>query len=159
MKHEAALSGEPADSSSLAALLLPLITHNGHLRNSIVLLQVDWCHDEGDWATLRRQITELLTRSIRAGGDLLLPKFGREEGCESFFILASTDLEHAQLMLRRIRDRLSGLPDLHSSDTVTVSARGIWLPTRSGDNSIQELAAQVAERITRLTKLCKEASV
>jgi GGDEF domain-containing protein len=151
MSKQAALSGEDA-ASSLAILLLPLITHNGHLRGSIVLLQVDWHHHEGDWAGLRKEIMELLTRSIRAGGDLLLPTVGREERRESFFILASTDLEHAQLMLRRIRERLAGLPDLAASGTVTVSAKSIWLPTRSGDSSLEELAAAVAERITRSAK-------
>lgn len=152
MSKEAGLSVESAGSSSLATQLLPLITHNGHLRSSIVLLKVDWLHDEGDWDTLRSQIVELLLRSIRAGGDLLLPTSARERRHDSFFILASTDLEHARLLLQRIRERLSRLPELRSPATVMVSAKAIWLPTRSGENSMQELAAQVAERITRLTK-------
>lgn len=152
MSKQAAFRGATT-RSPLAALLLPVITQNGHLRSSVVLLQVEWQHHKGDWADVRKQLMELLTRSIRAGGDLLLPTLGGEEKRESFFILASTDLEHAQVILRRIRERLSDLPGLASPGTVTVSAKGIWLPTRSGDALLSELTEQVAERITRLAKL------
>lgn len=150
MSTQAGLSEEPASEPSLATLLLPFLTHNSHLRSPVVLLQVEWIHESGDWASLRTHMIKLLTRSIRAGSDLLLPAVGGETR-ESFFILASTDLQHAQIMLRRIRERLSGLPDLVGS--VTVSARCIWLPTRSPETSFQELTAQVAEQIARLTKL------
>jgi len=151
MIKESVLTGE-MPSSALSDLLLPVITENGHLRSSVVLLQVEWHRQPGDWDELRKQILEMLRRSIRAGGDLLLPASACSPTRESFFILASTDLEHAQLMLRRIRERLAGLSELASCGSVSVSARGIWLPTRSGETSLEELTAQVAEKITRLAR-------
>lgn len=67
-----------------------------------------------------------------------------------FFIVASTDLERAQIMLRRIRDRLDRSVELRMNSTIDVSARGIWLPNRTGTGKLEDLVQEVAGRVTEM---------
>ena len=141
--------------NEIACQLLPVIAHNGQLRSSIVLIQVETEKIEipdHDWPGTRDGILEVLRGCIRAGGDLLLPITSRGRNCESFLVVASIDLERAQIMLQRIRERMSGasLPGLHS---IKVSAKGIWLPNRSGSESLASLSREIAEEIMRAAQL------
>ena len=77
-----------------------------------------------------------------------MPAMGTATTPQMFFIVASTDLERAQIMLRRIRDRLDRSVELKMNSNVEVSARGIWMPTRTGSETLDAMVREVAERVT-----------
>lgn len=137
---------------SLPKLLFPVITEQGRLRESIVLVEVDLLplpgRAIGNWQDLRRRCREILEHCIYADKDLVLPAMGSASTRHMFFIVASTDLERAQIMLRRIRDRLERSVELKMNSTIKVSARGIWLPNRTGTEKLEDLVQEVADRVT-----------
>ena len=65
---------------SLAKLLLPVITHNGHLREGIVLVRVELTplskSLRGSWKETCQQCLELLRLCIYVDKDLVLPPIG-----------------------------------------------------------------------------------
>jgi anti-sigma regulatory factor (Ser/Thr protein kinase) len=139
---------------SLPKLLFPVITEQGRLRESIVLVEVDLLplpgRAMGNWGDLRRRCREILEHCIYADKDLVLPAIGSASTRHMFFIVASTDLERAQIMLRRIRDRLDRSVELKMNSTIAVSARGIWLPNRTGTEKLEDLVKEVADRVTEM---------
>jgi signal transduction histidine kinase len=139
---------------SLSKLLFPVITEQGRLRESIVLVEVDLLplpgRAMGNWEDLRRRCRDILEHCIYADKDLVLPAMGSASTRHMFFIVASTDLERGQIMLRRIRDRLDRSVELKMNSTIEVSARGIWLPNRTGTEKLEDLVQEVADRATEM---------
>ena len=139
---------------SLPKLLFPVITDRGCLRESIVLVEVELQplpgRALGNWDDLRRRCREILEHCIYADKDLVLPAMGTATTPHIFFIVASTDLERAQIMLRRIRDRLDRSVELKMNSTVTVSALGVSMPSRTGAEKVEALVKEVADRVTEM---------
>jgi len=141
----------------LDKLLGPLITHQGLLRESLVLIRVE-VSSALSTSTFRRKATslrcrEILQRCIYPDRDLVLPGLRNGEPDEIFFIVASTTLELAEIMITRIREQLVSSPELKTSGVFKVSASSLDLPAADGQVPLEKLVLQVAEHVSASVKL------
>ncbi|HZZ17340.1 MAG TPA: hybrid sensor histidine kinase/response regulator [Candidatus Sulfotelmatobacter sp.] len=158
------VSSEPGQGStftftlplfSLAKLLAPVVTHQDRLRPNFVLVRIDLTPPSspprGNWKETWLQCLEIVRRCIYLDKDLLLPPMGTAGAAETFYVIASTDLQRSGIMITRIREQLERLPDLKSKCTLTISAAPIQLPgtdtKQSLDQQIQSLAGSVTQMI------------
>ena len=137
---------------SLAKLLTPLITHQGRLRDALVLIKVE-VNSPSTTSTFRRKATgqlcrEILQHCIYLDRDLVLPGLGNSEPDEIFFIVASTTLELAEIMMTRIGEQLDACPELKASGVFTVSSSALEVPAAEGDVQAEKLVLQVAQHVT-----------
>lgn len=114
---------------SLAKMLFPVITHSGRLREEIVLVRVELTPLSkalrGSWKEVCHQCLERLRQCIYVDKDLVLPPMETSGADETFFVIASTGIEKASIMLDRIREQVGGLPKLKASGTLRVTAEAI----------------------------------
>jgi len=117
---------------SLARLLAPIITHQDRLRPAFVLVRVDVkplsSPPRNNWKETWQQSLELLRRCVYVDKDLVLPPIGMSGTTETFFVVASTDLERSAIMTSRIREQLARVADLKNKCTLAVTARPVELP-------------------------------
>lgn len=117
---------------SLAKLLFPVITHQGRLREAIVLVRVDLTplskSLRGSWKETCQKCLELLRQCIYVDKDLVLPPMGTSGPVETFFVVTSTNMERVSIMMDRIRDQVGALPKLKASGTLRVTAEPIVTP-------------------------------
>lgn len=144
---------------SLSKLLFPVITYQGRLRESIVLLSVELVPNTdppgGTWESTCRRCRELIQRCIFVDKDLILPLPGNSYPRETIFVAASADLAHAEIMMKRIREQLEGNADLENSGTAKVSATAVSLPpiqSQSLDTLVQAVADDILETIAQARK-------
>ena len=149
---------------SLAKLLLPVITYQERLRDSIVLVRVELTPRAnslgGSWKETCQRCLDLLRRCIFVDKDLVLPSTGGSGPSETFFVVASTDMAHVDIMIERIRAQVLALPRLQASSTLRVTAEKIYCPAsddlRSDDlksddpRSVEERVAGVAACVTEI---------
>jgi signal transduction histidine kinase len=139
---------------SLAKLLTPLITHQNNLRPNFVLVRVEltplFNPPRGNWKETWQQCLETLRRCVYLDKDLVLPPMGTSGAAETFFVVASTDMERSGVMTTRIRGQLERVPDLKTKCTVTISTVPVEI---SSDNVAATLEGQVqtvAECVTQM---------
>jgi hypothetical protein len=129
---------------SLAKLLAPVITYEGQLRPALVLVRVELAPlqnpPRGNWKETWQQCLDILRHCVYLDKDLVLPPMGTSGGAETFFVVASTDLERSEIMTTRIRGQLEHTPDLKSRATLTVMAGMVELPPISADQSVGQQA-------------------
>ena len=75
----------------------------------------------GNWKETSRSSLELLQRCLYLDKDLVLPPMASAGPEQSFFVVASTDLARAEIMMTRIREQLGKLPALKAGGEVEVS--------------------------------------
>ena len=138
---------------SLAKLLAPVITHNGHLRDSIVLLRVELAplskSLRGSWKTTCQKCLELLRQCVYVDKDLVLPPMGTSGPVETFFVVASTDMDRVSIMMDRIRQQLGALPQLKTGGTLRVTAETISSPA-SAPRTLEQQVWGIADRVTEV---------
>ena len=137
---------------SLGKLLTPLITHQGRLRDALVLIKVE-VSSPSTTSTFRRKATglvcrEILQRCIYLDRDLVLPGLGNSEPDEIFFIVASTTVERSQILMTRIREQLERCPELKAREVFSVSSSLLEVPAVEGDVQVERLVLQVAQHVT-----------
>jgi len=114
---------------SLAKLLFPVITDKVALRDALVLVKVELTPlsdpPRANWRETCKQCLETLRHCIYLDKDLVLPVMGKPGAGENFFVAASTDLERAEIMMKRIREQVGGGAELKAAGTLTVSARAV----------------------------------
>ena len=95
---------------SLAKLLTPVITYQNQLRAAFVLVRVDLrpltSPPRGNWKETWQQALEILRRCVYLDKDLVLPPMGISGATETFFVVASTDMDRSGIMTTRIREQL-----------------------------------------------------
>jgi signal transduction histidine kinase len=137
---------------SLSKLLFPVITHEGQLRGAIVLVKVELTPIDHSprthWKDVCRKALETLRRCVYVDKDLVLPVTGSVGLNETFFVAASTDLERAEIMMKRIREQLEGMAGFRGAGVLNVSASAVTLPSREEGRPLEELVRVVADRIT-----------
>ena len=146
---------------SLPKLLLPVIVHNGELRPAIALVRVDLAPiskpARGNWKETCHQALELLQRCVYVDKDLVLPAMNKSGLEETFFVVASTDMAHVDIMLTRVSEQLSALPQLKASGTTQVTAQAVPLESVLMESAkrpmkLQEQVQIVADRVTEMIK-------
>ena len=138
---------------SLAKLLLPVITHEQRLRKSIVLVRVDLkplaTPFRGNWKEVCRESLDLLRRCVYIDKDLVLPAMATNGPEDTFYVVASTDMEHVNIMIARIVEQIGELTRVKSTGTARASARPVEFPAMP-EKPLEQQVAQVADAITGL---------
>jgi signal transduction histidine kinase len=139
---------------SLPKLLFPLITHEGQLRDAVVLLTVELTpvssSPRGNWKEICRQSLETLRRCVYLDKDLVLPVMGIVGSSETFFVAACTDVERATIMINRIRGQLEAGAGFKAAGALKISATAVPLPSREDARPLEDRVQAVADRITEM---------
>jgi signal transduction histidine kinase len=139
---------------SLARLLSPVITEEGRLRPAFALLRVDLkpltTPPLGNWRDSCEHVLEVLRRCVYVDKDLVLPSMGNAKASGTFFIVASTDMDHVEIMIRRIREQLNGLPQLRSAGTLELSAQAIGEGLTSPSQTLEQQVQSAADRLSEM---------
>jgi signal transduction histidine kinase len=141
---------------SLTKLLVPVIAVDDRLRDAIVLVRVDLrprSHPpRGNWKDSCRRALELLERCVYLDKDLVLPPMTMPGPEQTFFVVASTDLSRAGIMMTRIREQMGKLVELTASGEFEISASEVPLPDPAAGHSLQERVQEVADRVTEMVR-------
>ncbi len=139
---------------SLANLLAPVITHEGRLRPSFVLVRVDLTPlsnpPRGNWKETWQQALEILRRCVYLDKDLVLPPMATSGSGETFFVVASTDLQRSGTMTTRIREQLERVTDLKAKCTLTVATVPVEFPSGNADATLELQVQNVASSVTQM---------
>jgi signal transduction histidine kinase len=139
---------------SLAKLLLPVITHHGRLREDIVLVRVELTPLSkalrGSWKEVCQRCLERLRQCIYVDKDLVLPPMEGGGADETFFVVASTDMQRVNIMMDRIRDQVGALPKLKASGTLRVTAEAIPAPPAVDLRTVEQQVWGVADYVTEI---------
>jgi signal transduction histidine kinase len=142
---------------SLAKLLSPVITSEGRLRDAIVLVKVELTAlpsaSRSAWKEICQHSLNTLRRCVYLDKDLVLPVTGNVGLTETLFVAASTDLERAQVMMKRIREQLEAGAGFKAAGLLKVSATNVPLTAREDGGAVEEMVQAVADRITEMTML------
>ena len=137
---------------SLAKLLAPVITHQGRLREDIVLVRVELTplsnSLRGSWKESCQRCLERLRLCIYVDKDLVLPRMGTSGPVETFFVVASTDMKRVSIMMDRIRDQVGALPQLKASGTLRATAEMIPGPPAADPRTLEQQVWGVADYVT-----------
>jgi len=142
---------------SLAKLLTPVITHQDHLRDDLVLVKVVLRPlskpVRASWKETCQRCLEILQRCVYLDKDLVLPPMTTHGAEETFLVVASTGLDSADIMMARIREQLGKVSDLQGTGELEVSASTIP-PPQGGDRSLslEEQVQEVARTVTEMIR-------
>jgi hypothetical protein len=147
---------------SLARLLLPVIVHRGSLREAIVLVRVELTPRSqllrGSWKETCQRCLERLRRCVYVDKDLVLPAMGASGPVETFFVVASTDMERVNIMMDRIRAQVGGLPKLKASGTLRVTAEMVPAPPAAAAMTLEQQVWSVADYVTGIIQMGLEST-
>ncbi len=139
---------------SLAKLLAPVIGHEGRLRDSFVLLRIDLTPlsnlARGNWKETCRECLELLRRCVYIDKDLLLPAVGSNGPKETYYVVASTDMDRVSIMINRVVEQLGVLTHLQATGTMHVEAKPIALTADAQGKSLEQRVQSVADNATNM---------
>jgi signal transduction histidine kinase len=142
---------------SLAKLLAPVITYQGCLRETIVLVRVELMPltrpPRGNWKQIGQKCLEILRRCVYVDKDLVLPGIGTGGLEENFFVVASTDVERASIMMNRIRDQIDGCGELKSSGTLRLTVEPVPIPAGTATQALEDSVQSVADHVTEMIML------
>lgn len=155
------VSSEPGQGStftftlpvySLAKLLTPVVTYQNQLRPSFVLVCVELTPltspPRGNWKETWHQGLETLRHCVYLDKDLVLPPMGAAGASETFYVVASTDLQQSEVMTARIREQLERVVNLQSKCTVIISAVEIELPAANPGENLEQQVQTLAECVS-----------
>jgi signal transduction histidine kinase len=141
---------------SLPKLLFPVITHEGKLRDNMVLVKVVLRPltkpVRANWKDTCRRCLEILERCIYVDKDLLLPPMTAATAEETFLVVASTDLERAEIMMTRIREQLGKVAALDGTGQLQVSASALPLPDLAAHPSLQDQVKEIAATVGEMAR-------
>ncbi len=142
---------------SLARLLLPVIVHRGCLREAIVLVRVELTPRSqllrGSWKEACQRCLERLRLCVYVDKDLVLPPMGARGAVETFFVVASTDMERVNIMMDRIREQVGGLPKLKASGTMRVTAEMVPAPPAGDSMTLEQQVWSVADYVSGIIQM------
>jgi histidine kinase/DNA gyrase B/HSP90-like ATPase len=141
---------------SLAKLLFPVITYQEKLRDHIVLVKVSLRAltkpARASWKDTCQRCLEVLQRCVYLDKDLVLPRMTAHGADETFLVVASTDLERAEIMMTRIREQLGKVAGLDGTGELRVSALAVPLPDPGADLSLQDQVQEVAGTVGEMVR-------
>jgi signal transduction histidine kinase len=137
---------------SLANLLSPVITHQERLRSAFVLTRVELTPVASTLRAKRRDVAqrclETLRRCVYLDKDLVLPPMGATGAAETYFIVASTDLENSEIMTTRIREQLERIPGVNAKGALTLTTFPVELQPADASGSLEQQVEAVAARVS-----------
>jgi len=144
---------------SLAKLLAPVVIYQDRLRPSFVLVRIEVTPlsnpPRGNWKDTWQQCLEIVRRCVYLDKDLVLPPMGTSGSTETFFIVASTDLQRSGIMTTRIREQLERVPDLKAKCTLTITTVPVTLPSAIGSDAAQQVQS-VADCVSQMILASRE---
>jgi len=139
---------------SLAKLLQPVVTHHEQLRPAFTLLQVELRPNanppRGNWQGTWQKCLETLQRCVYLDKDLVLPPLGSAGLSETFFVVASTDLNHSGIITMRIREQLERMTDLKSKGTLTITTTPIEVSPAAPEEPLAQQVQRVADSVNAM---------
>lgn len=139
---------------SLTKLLEPVITVQGHLRESLAIVGVEIRPRSkalrGSWKETCQLCLDGLRRCVQVDKDLVLPAMGTSGPVETFFVVASTDMKGVNTLMDRIRDQVGVLPKLKASGTLHVTAEAIPGPPAIDPRTLEQQVWGVADYVTEV---------
>jgi signal transduction histidine kinase len=145
---------------SLAKLLAPVVTYQDRLRPSFVLVRIELTPltnpPKGNWKETWQQCLEIVRRCVHLDKDLVLPPMGTAGITETFFVVASTDLQSSGIMTTRIREQLERVSDLKTKCSLTITTVPVELPLASEAVQLPEQVQSVADCVTRMILSSRE---
>jgi signal transduction histidine kinase len=141
---------------SLPKLLSPVITSDGRLRDALVLVRIDLRpHSKpprGNWKVICSRALDKLERCVYLDKDLVLPPMASSGPEQSFFVVASTDLDRAEIMMKRIREQMAKIEDLNANGNFEVSASAVAHPDCAPYSAINRQVQEVADSVTVMVR-------
>lgn len=138
---------------SLAKLLRPVVVYEERMRPAFVLVRVDVVPVKntarGSWKETWQHCLEILERCVYLDKDLVLPPMGSSGRSETFFVVASTDVERAQIMTKRIREQLERRQDGKTEYTIKIGTSAIDLPLPGDEGGAELQVERLAEQVTQ----------
>ena len=148
---------------SLAKFLFPVITDQGHLRHSIVLITAEIASQlplgVGDWRGISQRCQELLQLCVLPGEGIVVPTMENAGQVGTFLIVASTDEHGAKLLMERVRNQLRHCDKLKACGVFKVSARPVTLPSAETNSPLETLVQTVADKITEMAASVRNKNV
>lgn len=142
---------------SLAKQLLPVITHQNCLRDALVLLKVELRPrskpPRGNWKETCQRSLEILQRCVYLDKDVVLLPMTTHGPEQTFFVVASTDMDRVAVMMTRIREQIEKGVDLKAHGELELSVQPIALPGVGGIESLAQEVQEVADRVTEMARL------
>jgi signal transduction histidine kinase len=142
---------------SLAKMLTPVITYQGNLRTSIILLKVELRPRSklvrGNWKDTCLRCLEILQRCVYLDKDLVLPPMTANGPEQSFYVVASTDMVHVSVMMTRIREQMEKIDDLKAHCQLDLSALPVALPGPENSDPLDAQVQMVADRVAEMVRL------
>ncbi|HUM06717.1 MAG TPA: hybrid sensor histidine kinase/response regulator [Terriglobales bacterium] len=139
---------------SLPRLLAPVITYEGQLRPAFVLMRVDLepltSPPRGNWREIWQVCLDTLRRCVYLDKDLVLPPVATSGTAETFFVVASTDMQRAPIMTTRIREQLTRVADLNAKATLRITTVPVGLAAPDPGLSLEKQVERVADRVTEM---------
>jgi len=102
----------------------------------------------GSWKETRRQCLETLRLCVHFDKDLVLPPVEAAGTTNTFFIVASTDLNESGVMTTRIREQLEHVLDLKAKCRLTIVTTQINLPSTGTEQNLQQHVQAMADQVT-----------
>lgn len=141
---------------SLPKLLAPVVTYQDKLRSNFVLLRLQLRPNSkpqrGNWKEVCSRSLELLERCVYLDKDLVLPPVALSGPEQSYFAVASTDLERAEIMMTRIRGQLGNLHELNAAGSFEVSASSIQIPEGLTNAPLLKQVEQLSDIVTDMMR-------
>jgi signal transduction histidine kinase len=157
------VSSEPGQGStfsftlpiySLAKLLLPVVTHQESMRTAFSLVQVELKPlsnpPRGNWRETWQECLETLRRCVYLDKDLVLPPMGMAGPAETFFVIASTDMERAGIMAMRIRNQLERIASLKAVGKLTIMTVPIVASASAPGERLELQVQRLADRVNEI---------
>jgi hypothetical protein len=104
----------------------------------------------GNWKETWQECLEVVRHCVYLDKDLVLPPMGTPGASETFFVVASSDLERSGIMTTRIRAQLDRVADLKTKCTVTISTVPVELDAAIRAKPLEEQIQAVAEQVTQM---------
>ena len=83
----------------------------------------------GNWKDTWHKCLEVLQRCVYLDKDLVLPAMGTTGNAETFFVVASTDLQRSGIMTTRIREQLERMDELKSMGRAKIAGKIVLFNT------------------------------
>src|SRR4029077_21218982 len=104
----------------------------------------------GSWKETCEQCLERLRLCIYVDKDLVLPATGTSGPVETFFVVASTDMERVGILMERIRDQIGSLSRPNAGGTLRVSAEKIAAPPAAYPSILEQQVWGIADYVTEV---------